>query len=68
MLNRTYARVTDTEAVLYSRNPLPWLRSMRGERGSPRPRTVLDVVMVWSVSVACLCFAVWFFAFAGSPV
>lgn len=68
MLNRSYARVTDTEAVLYSRNPLPWLRSMRGERGNPRPRTVLDVVMLWSVSLACLCFAVWFFAFAGSPV
>lgn len=68
MLNRTYARVTGTEAILYTRSPLPWLRSMRGERGSQRPRTVLDVVMLWSVGIAVLCFLVWFFAFAGSPI
>jgi hypothetical protein len=41
---------------------------MRGERGSGHPRTVLDVVMVFSVSLALLCFAVWFFVFAGSSL
>jgi hypothetical protein len=29
---------------------------------------VLDVVMVWSVAVALLCFAIWFFVFAGSSL
>ncbi len=41
---------------------------MRGERSSPRPATVLDVVMVSSVLVALLAIAVWFFAFAGSSL
>jgi hypothetical protein len=29
---------------------------------------MLDVVMVWSVTLALLCFAIWFFAFAGSSL
>jgi hypothetical protein len=29
---------------------------------------VLDVVMVCSVAIAVLCFAVWFFVFAGSSL
>jgi hypothetical protein len=41
---------------------------MRGERGSGHPRTILDVVMVLSVSLALLCFGVWFFLFAGSSL
>jgi hypothetical protein len=45
-----------------------WMKSMRGERDSGRPRSVLDVVMVWSVALALLCFGVWFFAFAGSSL
>ena len=45
-----------------------WMKSMRGERDSERPRSVLDVVMVWSVALALLCFGVWFFAFAGSSL
>jgi hypothetical protein len=41
---------------------------MRGERGSTRPRTVLDVVMVWSVGVAVVVMGFWFFFIAGSSL
>jgi hypothetical protein len=46
----------------------PWHKSMRGERGSVRERTVLDSVMVVSVGLALVVFGVWFFAFAGSSL
>jgi hypothetical protein len=45
-----------------------WLKSMRAERGSTRRLSVLDTVMIWSVSIALLAFMVWFFAFAGSSL
>jgi hypothetical protein len=41
---------------------------MRGERDTPRPRSVLDVVMIASVTLALIAFAIWFFAFAGSSL
>jgi hypothetical protein len=65
-LNRVYGELTGTTPTVRMRNP--WMKSMRGERDSGRPRTVLDVVMVWSVSLALLCFAIWFFVFAGSSL
>jgi hypothetical protein len=65
-LNRAYGELTHTTAS--GRVRTPWLKSMRGERESGRPRTILDVVMVWSVGLALLCFAVWFFVFAGSSL
>ena len=46
----------------------PWMRSMRGERGSTRKRGVLDTVMIVSVGVALVLFALWFFVFAGSSL
>ncbi|MEA2291015.1 MAG: hypothetical protein QOF17_35 [Solirubrobacteraceae bacterium] len=46
----------------------PWMRSLRGERGSTRRAGVLDRVMIVSVAVALLVFAIWFFAFAGSSL
>ncbi len=65
-LNRTYARVSgETEVV---RVRAPWHRSMRGEDDSRPPRSVLDVVMVISVSIALVVFGVWFFVFAGSSL
>jgi hypothetical protein len=45
-----------------------WMKSMRGERERRRRRSVLDTVMVISVGLALLAFAVWFFAFAGSSL
>src|SRR5919198_1848132 len=65
-LNRAYGQLTHTAPS--TRMRAPWLKSMRGERDSGRPRTVLDVVMVWSVGLALLCFLVWFFVFAGSSL
>jgi len=65
-LNRVYGDVTGTTPHVRMRSP--WMKSMRGERDSGRPRTVLDVVMVWSVSLALLCFGIWFFLFAGSSL
>jgi hypothetical protein len=65
-LNRVYGEVTGTTPTVRVRSP--WMKSLRGERDSGRPRTVLDVVMVWSVSLALLCFGIWFFVFAGSSL
>ncbi|MDP9293140.1 MAG: hypothetical protein M3O90_01740 [Actinomycetota bacterium] len=45
-----------------------WLKSMRGDRERRRRRSVLDTVMILSVGVCLLAFAVWFFAFAGSSL
>jgi hypothetical protein len=65
-LNRTYGRVTGTTPQV--RVQMPWHKSMRGERESGHPRTVLDVVMVTSVGLALLLMAIWFFFFAGSSL
>jgi hypothetical protein len=65
-LDRVYGDVMGTTSSVRVRSP--WMKSMRGERDSGRQRTVLDVVMVWSVALALLCFGVWFFAFAGSSL
>jgi hypothetical protein len=65
-LNRYYARMTGTDA--HVRVVLPWHKSLRGERENRHPRTVLDVVMVFSVSLALLAMAIWFFFFAGSSL
>ena len=46
----------------------PWMRSMRGERDRNRRRSVLDTVMVLSVGLCLIAFAVWFFGFAGSSL
>jgi hypothetical protein len=65
-LDSYYHRVTGTERDV--RVQLPWMKSMRAERGSTRPFRMLNVVMVVSVSLAALCFGIWFFFFAGSSI
>jgi hypothetical protein len=65
-LNRVYAELMGTVGDV--RIHAPWLRSMRGERTSNRPRTVLDVVMVWSVGLAVIAMGFWFFFIAGSSL
>ena len=65
-LNRAYANLMGTAPTTRMRSS--WMKSMRGERDGGRQRSVLDVVMVWSVALALLCFGVWFFAFAGSSL
>lgn len=63
MLDQVFSRVTGWDP---NDRPVqaPWQRSMRGERGSQRGRTVLDVVMIVSVVLAGSAFAVWFFLLA----
>ena len=65
-LNRQYERVTGGRGNV--RVQLPWMKSMRGEREAPREMTVLDAILIVSVTLAGLTFAVWFFGFAGSSL
>jgi hypothetical protein len=65
-LNRVYGEVTGTTPTV--RVVMPWRRSMRDDRSAGHPRTVLDVVMVCSVAIALVLFALWFFLFAGSSI
>jgi hypothetical protein len=64
-LNRAHIRLTGAEVDDY--RPA-WTRSMRAERKTERRGGVLDRVMIVSVVVAALAFAVWFFGFAGSSL
>jgi hypothetical protein len=65
-LNRIYGEITGTAPEV--RVQLPWHRSMRGERDASHPRSVLDVVMVCSVTAAVVLFGLWFFLLAGSSL
>jgi hypothetical protein len=64
-LNRAHIRVTGAETDAYRPG---WTRSMRGERKVERRNGPLDRVMVVSVALAGVAFAVWFFGFAGSSL
>ena len=61
-VNRMHMALTDS--LPQQRDQTIWLRSMRAEREVKRHTGVLGIVMAWSVSVALLCFGVWFFLFA----
>jgi hypothetical protein len=65
-LDRVFERVTGRTAETEFRPA--WLRSMRGERTTKRRLTVLEGVMIVSVSIAAAASAIWFFAFAGSSL
>jgi len=65
-LNRTYQRVTDSDGGV--RLQLPWMKSMRGERESGRQTTVLDIILVGSVTLAGLTMFLWWIFLAGSPL
>ena len=64
-LNRAHIRLTGAETDDYRPG---WTRSMRGERTVERRGGVLDRVMIISVVVAGIAFALWFFGFAGSSL
>jgi len=61
-LNGVYERLTGQASEV--RVQLPWHRSMRGERAPQRRTTVLELVMMISVSLALVVFGIWFFFFA----
>jgi hypothetical protein len=64
-LDRRYMRRTRGDGDRYRPG---WLKSMRGERQTQSNWKVLDVVMLWSVSMAGLAMGVWFLFFAGSSI
>ena len=66
ILDRTYGRLT--RSAPRSRGPLAWARPGRGGPAPAPPRAGPDVVMVASVALALVCFALWFFLFAGSSL
>ncbi len=55
-----------------TRQPMPWLRSLRDRYGDPpqevEPLTALEWILVGMVVLVFACFEVWFFLFAGSPL
>ncbi len=65
-LNRAYQRVTETDGQV--RIQLPWLKSMRGERDAPRQSSVLDIILIGSVTLAGLAMLAWWLLLAGSPL
>ena len=65
-LDGVFARLTGRDDEV--RLQMPWHKSMRGERESGHKPTVLEAVMIISVSLALLSFAFWFFVFAGSSL
>jgi hypothetical protein len=65
-LNGVYERLTGQDSEV--RVQMPWHRSMRGERAPQRRTTVLELVMIVSVSFAVVAFGIWFFFFAGSSL
>jgi hypothetical protein len=64
-LDRLHTRITGIETDQYRPG---WTRSLRGERQVVRRSGVLDRVMIVSVALALVAFAVWFFGFAGSSL
>ena len=67
MLDRYYIRRT---GGIQERYRAGWLKSMRGDSKQNQGSSwkVLDVVMIWSVSVAGLAMGIWFLFFAGSSI
>ena len=60
-LNLVYLRVS---GGALEQHHAAWLKSLSGERGARRPRSVLDVSMTISVILAMLTLLIWFFFFA----
>jgi multisubunit Na+/H+ antiporter MnhB subunit len=65
-LNRKYQSVTGGRGQV--RVQLPWMKSMRGERERPREISVLDAILVGTVTLAGLTAFLWFVLLAGSPL
>ncbi len=64
-LNRLHTQLTGAQVDEYRPG---WTKSMRAERTTSRRGGVLDKVMIVSVGIAVVVFAVWFFGFAGSSL
>jgi hypothetical protein len=62
-LNAHYLRLTGGHA---EQHRTAWLKSLSGERGARRPRTVLETSMTISVVLALVAITIWFFFYAHS--
>jgi hypothetical protein len=65
-VNRAYEELVGHRQMV--RVPLPWLRSLRGERNPSRGMTLLDFILVSTALAAIATFGVWFLFLAGSPL
>jgi hypothetical protein len=65
-LNQLYIRITGTNRLEPMRPP--WMRSMRDTEAPAGTTTVVEAVLMGSVLLAGLAFAIWFFLLAGSPI
>jgi hypothetical protein len=65
-LNNLYIRITGTNRL----NPMrpAWLKSMRDTGSAPSSVTVVEAVLMGSVTLAAAALTVWFFLLAGSPL
>jgi hypothetical protein len=62
-LNAHYLRLTGGHP---DQHRTAWLKSLSGERGQRRPRTVLETSMTISVVLAIVAITIWFFFYAHS--
>jgi len=65
-LNNLYVRVTGTNRLSPMR-PV-WLKSMRDDAAAQGSVTVVEAVLMTSVTLAGLALTIWFFLLAGSPL
>ena len=66
-LNRLYVRITGSHQ-LPARYLPAWRKSLSDERSNPHGMSVLEAVILFSVVLAGLAMAAWFFVVAGSPL
>jgi hypothetical protein len=65
-LNDLYVRITGTNRLAPMRPS--WLKSMRDTGSAPGSTTVVEAVLMGSVTLAVLVFFAWFLLLAGSPI
>jgi hypothetical protein len=65
-LNDLYIRITGTNRLAPIRPA--WLKSMRDTGDLPSSVTVVEAVLMGSVTLAALALTAWFFLLAGSPI
>lgn len=65
-LNNLYVRITGTNRLAPIRPA--WLKSMRDTGSAQSSVTVVEAVLMGSVTLAALALTIWFFLLAGSPL
>jgi hypothetical protein len=65
-LNNLYIRITGTNRLTPMRPT--WLKSMRDTGSAASSVTVVEAVLMGSVTLAAVTLTIWFFLLAGSPI